>query len=214
MAEIRSLSLEMMKILSDPRRLRILNAASERPMTVKQLASLLGEQPSRLYYHVKKLEEAELLEMTETKQLGNLVEKYYKTINSENIIYRGDLQAQASEPELSLALKHQLLSPALQLYEKSLAKIREEKRNGRELTEMPYHVNFSSSSRRMTAKQWRETTAGLISALGVKRESEEPIHQPFKSDEEAEKSGTYQYVLISYRIEDAEELGFIEEKED
>ncbi|SFF02760.1 Helix-turn-helix domain-containing protein [Bacillus sp. OV194] len=218
MAQWKTQSIDLMKIFSDPRRLRILHLASEQPITVKQLASELNEHPSRLYYHVKKLEEAELLEVAETKQIGNLVEKYYKTVNMEGVLYRGDLQAQAEQPEVALSLTYQLIEPALKLYERSLAKVREEKKQGVELNELPYHVTINSSSDRMTAKEWQESFPPIMKALGKKDKKEfDWPKRPGKkilSEEEANKVGTYQYVLISYRIEDAEELGIVTETEE
>ncbi|MDN4524559.1 ArsR/SmtB family transcription factor [Fictibacillus fluitans] len=215
MAQWKTQSIDLMKIFSDPRRLRILHLASEQPITVKQLAAELNEHPSRLYYHVKKLEDAELLAVAETKQLGNLVEKYYQTINMDDVLYRGDLQAQAEQPEVALSLTYRLIEPALKLYEKSLAKLREERKHGEELNEMPYHVTINSSSDRMTAKEWRESFPAIMKALGKneKKDYEWP-ERSFTSEEEANKVGTYQYVLLSYRIEDAEELGVVTENEE
>ncbi|WHY73599.1 ArsR/SmtB family transcription factor [Fictibacillus enclensis] len=215
MAQWKTQSIDLMKIFSDPRRLRILHLASEQPITVKQLAAELNEHPSRLYYHVKKLEDAELLEVAETKQLGNLVEKYYQTINMNDVLYRGDLQAQAEQPEVALSLTYRLIEPALKLYEKSLAKLREEKKHGVVRNEMPYQVTINSSSDRMTAKEWRESFPVIMKALGKKDKKDyDWPERSYPSEEEANKVGTYQYVLLSYRIEDAEELGIVTENEE
>ncbi|MDM5198019.1 helix-turn-helix domain-containing protein [Fictibacillus enclensis] len=215
MAQWKTQSIDLMKIFSDPRRLRILHLASEQPITVKQLAAELNEHPSRLYYHVKKLEDAELLEVAETKQLGNLVEKYYQTINMNDVLYRGDLQAQAEQPEVALSLTYRLIEPALKLYEKSLAKLREEKKHGVVRNEMPYHVTINSSSDRMTAKEWLESFPVIMKALGKKDKKDyDWPERSYPSEEEANKVGTYQYVLLSYRIEDAEELGIVTENEE
>lgn len=215
MAQWKTQTMDLMKIFSDPRRLRILHLASEQPITVKQLAAELNEHPSRLYYHVKKLEDVDLLEVSETKQHGNLVEKFYSAVNLEGVMYRGDLQAQAAQPEVALSLTYQLIEPALKLFEKSLAKIKEEKKKGNELNDMPYHVSIHSSSDRMTAQQWYDSFPGIMKALGKKETKDHdwpvrPGKEPL-SEEEANKVGTYQYVLLSYKIEDAEDLGIVTE---
>jgi DNA-binding transcriptional ArsR family regulator len=72
-------NMELAKVLFDPKKVRILNAAENEAKTVKEIAGAIHEQPSRLYYHINKLLELGLLEITETKQVGNLSEKYYRT---------------------------------------------------------------------------------------------------------------------------------------
>lgn len=69
--------LEQVKALAVPVRVEIILSLDEQPMTTTQIARLLGEKPNRLYYHVTELERVGILEVVETKQKGNLVEKYY-----------------------------------------------------------------------------------------------------------------------------------------
>lgn len=209
MARIKDQSLELMKILSDARRIRILHAALNKPITVKQLAEELDEQPSRLYYHVKKLEDAELLQVVETKMLGNLVEKYYQAINFKDVLYRGNIQLQAEQLELSLSLMYQQIEPALKLFEKGLEIVREEKKKGNELTRHPFQITMNTSSDTMTAKEWRQSLKKIAKATihdSEKFEWEDSILEQM-SEEDQNKKGTYQYILLSYRIEDAEQNG-------
>jgi DNA-binding transcriptional ArsR family regulator len=69
--------LEQVKALAVPVRVEIIMSLNDQPMTTTQIARLLGEKPNRLYYHVTELERVGILEVVETKQKGNLVEKYY-----------------------------------------------------------------------------------------------------------------------------------------
>ena len=203
------LSMELMKILSDPRRNRILHLASEKPVTVKYLAEQMGEEPIRLYYHVKLLVKAELLEVAETRQLGNLTEKYYKSVNFSDVIYKGNIEEQAEHVEMALALIHQRLDPGLQMYQKALEKIKAEKKDGKTFDKLPYQVSIDTSSSKMTSREWRKTIEPIMKAMGKNEDMQETwpeIPKDVRDDEE----GTYQYVLISYRIEDAEALGLIE----
>lgn len=216
MTRIKSSTFELMKIFSDPRRLHILHMASDEPVSVKQLADELQEQPSRLYYHVKKLEEAELLEVVETKIIGNLVEKYYQAVNFKDVLYRGDVQLQASQPELSLSLTYQLIEPAIKLFEKGLDIVRKEKEKGNELKRLPFQVTFNSASKRMTAKEWHLSMEHSMKILTADNES---IDKVWKDDifeqiheDELNRKGTYQHIIISYRIEDAEEAGISRNK--
>jgi DNA-binding transcriptional ArsR family regulator len=206
------LSMDLMKILSDPRRNRILHLASEKPVTVKYLAEQLGEEPIRLYYHVKLLVKAELLEVAETKQLGNLTEKYYKSVNFSDVIYKGNIEEQAEHMELAMALVHQRLDPGLQLYQKALEKIKVEKKDGKTFQKLPYQVSIDTSSSKMTARDWRKSIEPIMKAMG-KNDIDQNEWPELPKDVRDDEEGTYQYFLISYRIEDAEELGLIESDE-
>jgi DNA-binding transcriptional ArsR family regulator len=68
---------ERRRALSDPLRLRIREAVSFEPRTVKELGSALGVEPNRLYYHLRILEGAELIEVTGTNAEGRMTEKIY-----------------------------------------------------------------------------------------------------------------------------------------
>jgi DNA-binding transcriptional ArsR family regulator len=72
--------LEQVKLVSDPLRLRILEAFCREPRTTKQVASLLGEKPTRLYHHVDALSSAGLIRLTDTRQVRGTVEKYYRSV--------------------------------------------------------------------------------------------------------------------------------------
>jgi DNA-binding transcriptional regulator GbsR (MarR family) len=61
-------------------RVEIIHHLHERPMTTAQLAELLGQPLNRLYYHVTELERLGLVRVVETRQKGNLVEKYYQPV--------------------------------------------------------------------------------------------------------------------------------------
>lgn len=70
-------SLEEIKVFTDPFRMKILFALDEDPMTVKQLADMLGEIPSKVHYHVKELERIGVLEIVDKKEKSGIIEKYY-----------------------------------------------------------------------------------------------------------------------------------------
>ncbi|WP_409295829.1 helix-turn-helix domain-containing protein [Peribacillus sp. SCS-26] len=205
-------SMELMKILADPRRSKILHLAMDKPVTVKYLAEQIGEDPLKLYYHVKKMVKHELLEVVETVQHGNLTEKYYQAINLD-VIYRGNLDEQSEASELALSLARQKIDPGLRLYQKALEKVREDKKEGRQHEILPYHVSINSGTDRITGRQWRRSMETIIETIGGEKLKidEWPELPPHESDSE---TGTYQYVLISYKIEDADKLGLILPEED
>lgn len=70
-------SLEEIKVFTDPFRMKILFALDEGPMTVKQLADMLEEIPSKVHYHVKELERIGVLEIVDKKEKSGIIEKYY-----------------------------------------------------------------------------------------------------------------------------------------
>lgn len=69
---------EQLKAMSDSRRLELLKQLVEQRLTVAQLAEAVGEDKSKLYYHLKELETNGLIEVVETRQKGNLLEKLYR----------------------------------------------------------------------------------------------------------------------------------------
>lgn len=76
-------SLDQVKALADPLRQRILRAICCDPATTKQIATELGEKPTRLYHHVDQLEKAGLIELVETRPNRGTVEKYYCAVASQ-----------------------------------------------------------------------------------------------------------------------------------
>ena len=72
---------EEVKILFDPYRRRILKVYldAKEPLTVKQVATVLNEKPSKVHYHVMKLLSIGALELVKTETIKSIVAKYYTT---------------------------------------------------------------------------------------------------------------------------------------
>ena len=79
---------EQVRAVADPLRFRILEAFGREPMTTKQVATLLGEKPTRLYHHVEILEQVGLIRLIKTRQNRGTIEKYYRALASEFTIDR------------------------------------------------------------------------------------------------------------------------------
>lgn len=79
---------EQVRAVADPLRLRILEVFSQKPMTTKQVATSLGEKPTRLYHHVEILERAGLIMLIETRKNRGTIEKYYSALALEFTIDR------------------------------------------------------------------------------------------------------------------------------
>lgn len=78
--EVHLASLEQLKVLADPRRIRILELLGDEERTTKQVAEILGEPPTRLYHHVAALERVGLIRLARTRPSRGAVEKYYVAV--------------------------------------------------------------------------------------------------------------------------------------
>jgi len=89
------------KVLSDPLRLRIIRTLSEnirtepRIWTVKQIAEEIGEQPSKLYWHMKQLLAVDLIQVAEIGLAGGIVEQRYR---AAQITLQIKVQGMADQP--------------------------------------------------------------------------------------------------------------------
>ena len=70
-------SFDQINTLSDPTRLAILQMLMEQPRTVSQIGRELGEYPAGIRYHIKKLEQVQMVELSEVKISAGYSEKYY-----------------------------------------------------------------------------------------------------------------------------------------
>lgn len=73
---------EEVKILLDPYRIKIwmTYAMEKKSLTVKQVADMMGEVPSKVHYHVQKLIGIGILELDYTKNINGIIAKYYKVM--------------------------------------------------------------------------------------------------------------------------------------
>ncbi len=71
-------SLAEVRAFSHPLRLEIVRRLEIGPKTVAQIARDMEVRPSKLYYHVGELAKIEAVRVAETRQVGNLIERYYE----------------------------------------------------------------------------------------------------------------------------------------
>ena len=81
-------SLEQIKVMAHPMRMRLLEAFSHEPATTKQIAEQIGEPPTRLYHHVNALKRAGLIELVGTKKKRGTTEKYFRTVAEQFVVDR------------------------------------------------------------------------------------------------------------------------------
>ncbi|HSF80413.1 MAG TPA: winged helix-turn-helix domain-containing protein [Anaerolineales bacterium] len=72
--------LDTLRVVADPLRNQILEILIGRPHTVREVAEKLGLGTAKLYYHINLLEKHNLIRITETRLVGNLLEKVYQAV--------------------------------------------------------------------------------------------------------------------------------------
>lgn len=72
---------EEVRVIFDPYRRKIIRVflSSLEPFTVKQVADILGEHPSKVHYHVMKLLSIGVIKLVHTEVIRGIVAKYYQT---------------------------------------------------------------------------------------------------------------------------------------
>ncbi|BFH15346.1 winged helix-turn-helix domain-containing protein [Paenibacillus melissococcoides] len=186
--------IELAKALLDSRRTQILRLAREEPLTVKQLAERLNEKPSRLYYHVKKLEELDLLQLVETKQHGNLIEKYYQT-NPMQHSYTFDRELAAENSAFIVQELSRLFQEGLGIIEEQ---IHLERHGEKKLAEA------NIAYRRMTPAEWGQKMALIQGAVTAENGSDavEDQQEDLGPYAEQTEKDDYVFVTLSYRLKD------------
>ncbi|MEK4653723.1 winged helix-turn-helix transcriptional regulator [Bacillus circulans] len=70
--------MEIAKVFFDEKKRSILHSIEYEAKAIKHIAEEMKEKQSRLYYHMKKLEELGLVKVVKEEKLGNIIQKYYK----------------------------------------------------------------------------------------------------------------------------------------
>jgi putative molybdopterin biosynthesis protein len=68
---------EQIKLLADPRRLKVLRQLMAAPASLTQVGKAIGEHPAWVRHHLKLLEQAGLVEMVESRVTSGVVENFY-----------------------------------------------------------------------------------------------------------------------------------------
>src|SRR5581483_1536410 len=118
--EITLKDVTQIKALADPLRMQVLEAFCHKPMTTKQVATLLEVNPTRLYHHVEILEKAGLIKLVKTQQNRGTVEKYYSGV-ARRIAISHEFSEDTSDERGHAKELHKALTTAL---EATLSEIR------------------------------------------------------------------------------------------
>ena len=99
---------EQIKLLSDPRRLAILRLLMAGQATLTHLGQALGEHPAWVRHHIKKLEEAGLVEVNEIKVTSGVTEKFYRSRAGAFLIQEMVLPQDTNRPTVIFSGSHDL----------------------------------------------------------------------------------------------------------
>ncbi len=69
---------EKFKLLADETRRKIVFLLRAKEMTVSQIASTIEVTPQAIYHHIKKLQKADLVQVTREERVGHLIESHYR----------------------------------------------------------------------------------------------------------------------------------------
>ncbi len=93
-------SIEDLRTIADTLRVRLFDHLVRQPLTVTQLAELVGETAAKIHYHVRELERIGVVRLVETREKGGVLEKYYRAV-AKNITVTPDLLHGAPNDELA-----------------------------------------------------------------------------------------------------------------
>jgi DNA-binding transcriptional ArsR family regulator len=97
-----------LKALADPTRMAILSVLTRSRdlpvMSVKELAAELGEPQTKLYRHVRQLEEAGLIRVAATRMVSGILEQRYQSCLRDLRLSPGMLREHMDDAEAALQL--------------------------------------------------------------------------------------------------------------
>ena len=101
------LSFDQLKLLADPRRMKIVRLLMSEPATLSQLGRALGKHPAWVQHHIKALEAAGLVEVAEVRVTAGVLEKFYRA-RAGGFFVQEMILPQGDKPTLVLSGSHDL----------------------------------------------------------------------------------------------------------
>jgi DNA-binding transcriptional ArsR family regulator len=87
---------EAFQLLADETRRKMVFLLRVKDMTVSQIAAELNLTPQAVYHHIKKLQKADLVEVSREERLGHLIESYYRATAESFYLSMGSTGGSAS----------------------------------------------------------------------------------------------------------------------
>lgn len=96
---------EAFQLLGDDTRRRIIYLLRAKDMTVAQIAEELKLTPQAIYHHIRKLKDADMVEVAREERIGHFIETYYQaTAEMFNLAHGSSGSAKVLEEEIREAL--------------------------------------------------------------------------------------------------------------
>ena len=176
---------EAFKVVADESRRRILHMLRAKEMTVSQIADQLDLTPQTVYHHIKKLVEAEMVEVTREVRVDHLIESYYRA--TAEVFHLTVGKETRSKENLAGGIES-----ALDALKKIGFKIKYDKEAISKLTELSLELEDCCSQKNVEeaiskldevdylAKQHAEEYAGLLSMTDEEIAKQDAIKKKFR----------------------------------
>jgi putative molybdopterin biosynthesis protein len=105
-------SFEKIKLLADPRRMDILRLLMAAPATLTLLARTMKQSPAWVRHHILALESAGLIEISEIRKTGKVMEKFYRA-RADAILLQEIILPKTKKPALIFSGSHDLALEAI-----------------------------------------------------------------------------------------------------
>jgi DNA-binding transcriptional ArsR family regulator len=96
-------TVEQLKAIADPLRLRMIGEVTRKQMTVTQVGEVVGVPANKAHYHMRELERVGLVRIVETREKSGILEKYYMTVARDLNVPRSLLQQVSADDSIAAA---------------------------------------------------------------------------------------------------------------
>lgn len=93
---------EAFQLLADETRRKMVFLLRVKDMTVSQIAAELNLTPQAVYHHIKKLQKADLVEVSREERLGHLIESYYRATAESFYLSMGKTSGSSSGRKVAI----------------------------------------------------------------------------------------------------------------
>jgi len=170
------------KSLFNYHRTRILQVTRDQEKTVKEIAKILDEKPSRLYYHINLLENLGLLKVVSEKKVNNLIQKYYKS-SYENV----STNEYTFQREDASKNSNYITSQLYAFTEEAISRIQLDLMN---LENKEISSEASIISANLTENEWKEINKQIRDIISNRDDNNKDNH--------SDKKWEANYIIMSY----------------
>ena len=174
-------TVEQLRAVADPLRIRIFEALTRQAMTATQVGEELNIPAPKAHYHVRELERIGLVKLVETRERSGILEKYYRAV-ARNLQAPSQLLQSSNPDELASAIT-ELFTNMSQSFLTALRRVAQDKPESLD----SYALGLGGETVWMTPTEFQAT----IRAAG---ELFRPYHEPRGLADEREA----QVTIIGY----------------